>query len=233
MRQLFRIVSLLIALAFVGHIGWQFYLAHYGPEAITQRTRELLSKTILNQFEFRDATLAEALEVYRKSLREAGIPSDKVEVRVIESKDQQRSAERLRESRQTLVLSNVPALEAGRYVGEVFDLKLFVEGKEVRLLPWEDSSILVLRTINIDRNFSPLARGPAPKNADGTYDVRPILETMGVTFLPGAWAKYQHGSGKLDVFLTQENIDLIEASTGGCMGNPPSWRDRLTDWFGF
>jgi hypothetical protein len=235
-RQLFRIVPILIALALVGYIGWLFYLTRYGPEALEQQTIELLHNTTLDRLEFHEATLGEAVEAYRQSLSEVGIGADKIQVRVMPGAGHDWNPQNPgHPTKQSFKLSAVvqkeghglSAMEAGLYVSAIFNLDVSIVGKEVRLHRPGDTP-LIHRTVKVDFNFSPEARG-LPLLADGTYDFRPFLEPHGVAFPSGAWAKYRRGSGKLEVFLRQKDINLVEI-LGGSAGEL-TWRDRVKSWF--
>ncbi|HET6407081.1 MAG TPA: hypothetical protein VFG14_04310 [Chthoniobacteraceae bacterium] len=67
----------LLALAIAGYLGWQSYVAMFGLEARTERTRSLLSSVTLELIEFREATQSEAVEQLRLALAEAGLMSVK------------------------------------------------------------------------------------------------------------------------------------------------------------
>jgi hypothetical protein len=231
LSRILQIATRLLAVAIAGFVGWRFYIALFGIEATTQRTKELLFRTTFSRFEFRNATFHEAVEAYRRALNEGGIPPDSVRVRVMTVDTQEPSLQGPDQSeKQSLTLSNLPAYEAGLYVAGMFDLKLSVVGREARIHRREDTP-LIRRTIRINRNFSPEALGLAQLNSDGVYDMRPFLKTHGVSVSDGGWATNHPGSSKLEVFLTQDEIDLVE-TMGGCVTAPLTWQDRLRAWFG-
>ena len=232
LSRLLRIATLLFAVAIVGYIGWQFYLALYGNEATTHRTKQLLQSTTFPRFEFRDANVQEATEAYSQALVQAGISRNKVRVRVVTSEEQKLESRNADEpAKESLTLRNIRANEAGMYLAGIFGLKLSVVGKEVRIHRREDTP-LIRRTFKINTSFSPESRGILI-SPDGTYDFRPMFEMQGVTFPNGSWARYRPGSGKIEVLLPEEGIELMEIMTNVGCAEPLSWQDRVKSWFGF
>jgi hypothetical protein len=228
--RLLQFVPRLIAVAVLGYVGWLFYSAYYSPDAITLRTEVLLSGTSLNRFEFHEATLAEAVEAYRRALQKAGIRSPQVQVHIAPGVEHNRKPDGQESPpKGSLDLPNIPAIEAGRYLAAIFDLNLKVLGNEVRIQPKEPSR-LVHRSFPVPRGFIQRS-GPFPQNPDGTLDVSSFLKTTGVSFPEGTWARYRPGSETMEVHRPEEEAQLIDVNFGGCIG-PVTWQDRLKSRFG-
>ena len=143
-------------------------------------------------------------------------------------------------TRISLTLSNIPLLEALRYVAQQANLKVKVEQYAVSLVPFsENIEVLVTREFRVAPNFissvtsgglgqvgSVLDAGPTSATAGGNttaasgtntngqivrQDAESFLKSSGVQFPPGASATYLPSTSKLIVRNTQENIDLVEA----------------------
>ena len=112
-------------------------------------------------------------------------------------------------TRISLTLTNIPLLEALRYVAQQANLKVKVEPYAVSLLPYtENTDIFVTREFRVPPNFF----GPSAAQAANNHpDAETYLKSSGVQFPAGARATYLSGLGKLIVRNTQENIDLVEA----------------------
>ena len=229
MSRFLKIVSRLFAVAFAGYIGWLFFSAYHSPEAVAQRTEALLSDTKFDRFEFREVTLMEAVEVYRRALQAAGIRPHQVQVRIMPGVKQNRRAEgEAHPPRHSLKLSDIPAIDAGQSIASLFDLKFSVVEREARIHT-EEESPLIHRTIKIDPQFSPQS---LPLVSESTYDLRSLLEPHGVKFPNGAWATYRQGSGNLEVFLREKDINLVGALFFGWSVRSLTWQERLKGWLG-
>lgn len=220
-RKVFSIGRLFVVLfgaCVVGYLGWQFFLAIFGAEAVTARTGRLLAETTFKKFEIRDATLPEAIEVYRRALGGAGISEKRIRVRVTDPDQTGRKV--------SFTLTNLPAIIAGRYVAHSFDLGLSIAGKELRIEPKRTE--LIRRSLPFGLNRLP--KNLVTLNPDGSYDLRELLKTSGVKFADGAWANFYPGSSKLEVFLPEEEILLIETLSPVYLVKRMSWRDRAMSW---
>lgn len=226
----------LVAICAVAVWCWLLYVAIFSVGAVTARTERVLAKTRFGHFEIRDATLPEAVEIYRQALKEAGISEKRVRVCVLNADQAAFSSAptdgKRTEKRASVDLSNMPAIVGAEYVAHLFDLRLSVVGKEVRIHPTETR--LVRRSIRINPGFDPDrfrqvgGGGPNPKNADGSYDMRELFMEWGIPFPEGAWAKMEPGSGEFEVFVTQEAVDLIDCT--GLVVNQVTWTERITMW---
>ena len=135
------------------------------------------------------------------------------------------------EQRITVSLSNIPLIEALKYVTGLANLKFKVEPFAVSIVP-QGTDITVLNTKEfkvrpgfINRvaggggdaaagGLAPTAPGDATRGGSsivGRMDAKEFLIASGVTFPQAATATYIASSSKLVVRNTQENLDLIEA----------------------
>jgi hypothetical protein len=85
-----------------------------------QLLRKAMESTVIDKIEFRDATVSEALEFLVKKI--AASSGGKVKVNIV-----QQLTETEKSARVTLVLNNVPASEALKYVSSLASLKVTYE----------------------------------------------------------------------------------------------------------
>ncbi|MEO7933649.1 MAG: Amuc_1098 family type IV pilus outer membrane protein [Chthoniobacterales bacterium] len=128
----------------------------------------------------------------------------------------------------TLSLTNVPLIEALRYITSLANLKFKIEPYAVSVVPLsQPTEDLITKQYQVSPGFisgaaaasGEAAAAPAAGTADaaGTGNAiakkqgaREYLEGQGVPFPPGASATYQAGSSRLIVKNTQEALDLID-----------------------
>jgi len=126
----------------------------------------------------------------------------------------------------TLSLSNVPLIEALRYITDLANLKFKIEPFAVSVVPLSQvTEDLITKQYQVSPGFITGAAAPAADaGAAGTagdasgagariaarIGAREYLEANGVPFPPGASANYQTGSSRLIVKNTQEALDLID-----------------------
>ena len=134
------------------------------------------------------------------------------------------------DQRITVALSNIPLIEALRYVTGLANLKFKVEPFAVSIVP-QGTDITVLNTKEfkvrpgfINRvaggggdaggnGLAPTAPADATRGGSsiaGRMDAKEFLIASGVTFPQGATATYIATSSRLVVRNTQENLDLIQ-----------------------
>ncbi len=140
------------------------------------------------------------------------------------------------DARITVSLTNIPLVEALRYVTQLAGLKFKVEPYAVSIVPINTpTDVLVTKEYKVRPGFigtKPAGGGgdalnPAGPPADATrngtgiagrLDAKEFLIAQGVPFPIGASATYLAGSSRLVVRNTQENLELvdtlIDASTG-------------------
>jgi general secretion pathway protein D len=141
-------------------------------------------------------------------------------------------------TRLSLSLSNVPLFVALKYVAELAGLKVKVEPFAVSLVPIsEPTETLITKEYRVPPSFIPIAQpedptagfGPArgevktPGPGIGArQDAKKFLEENGITFPPGATARYLPVGSKLIVKNTPDNIDLIDALVDAAVGVKPT-----------
>jgi general secretion pathway protein D len=139
------------------------------------------------------------------------------------------------DARITLSLSNIPLMEALRYITNQANLKVKIDPYAVAVVPLsEPTDILVTKEYRVPPGFissaaaaggqsvlsapaAAVGAGGGGGDARGTGNLlaqrlpaKEFLEGNGVTFPPGASANYLPTSSRLVVRNTQENLDLID-----------------------
>ena len=134
------------------------------------------------------------------------------------------------ETRITVSLSNIPLIEALKYVTGLANLKYKVEPYAVSIVPQgTDTTVLISKEFKVRPGFinrvaggggdggggglAPTAPADATKGGSsiaGRMDAKEFLVASGVTFHPGGSATYLASSSKLVVRETQENLDYIQ-----------------------
>ena len=135
------------------------------------------------------------------------------------------------EQRITVALTNIPLIEALKYVTGLANLKFKVEPFAVSIVPQgTDTTVLITKEFKVRPGFinraaggggeaaagglAPTAPADATKGGSsiaGRMDAKEFLIASGVTFPANGTATYIATSSKLVVRNTQENLDLIQA----------------------
>ncbi|CAN5521436.1 hypothetical protein BH09VER1_BH09VER1_51630 [soil metagenome] len=139
----------------------------------------------------------------------------------------------------TMALSNVPLIEAVRYLTELAGLKYKIEPYAVSIVPiTENTTDLVTKEYRVPPGFIPTASPDSagstasPGSASITATDRRVgakvsaleflRDTGGVTFPPGGFAQYIPAGSKLIVRNTPDNIDLIDSLVDAALGVQPT-----------
>lgn len=137
----------------------------------------------------------------------------------------------------TLALTNVPLIEALRYLTELSGLKYKIDPYAVSIVPLsENTTDLVTKEYRVPPGFIPTdAAGegtdPAPGvvSADTTVrrigartDAKTYLAQSGVPFPSGAFAQYVPAGSKLIVRNTPDAIDLVDFIVDAAVGVQPT-----------
>ncbi len=123
------------------------------------------------------------------------------------------------DARITLSLTNIPLSEALRYITSLAGAKVKIEPYTVAIVP-----------LSVETDEFITKEYQVPKGLfTGTQTAREYLETSGVTFPPGASAKYDASNGKLAVHNTTSNIDLTDQIVDANAA-PPELTEQLEDF---
>ena len=186
-----------------------------------------LQETIIPIIDFNEATLKEAIDFLRqKSIEHDPLETDPTRrgVNFIIKDSTGGPSDDDPPSRPiTLRLSNVPLVEAIKYVTELAGLRYKVETWAIVIVPqWDAGGDMFTRTFRVPptfltRNSYPAAIGEdpfAPAEVDRRNRPRTakdILESVGVTFGEGASAFYDPRTSSLIVRNTESNMELVDA----------------------
>ncbi len=231
-----------------------------GNEAITAK----LNRIIIPKIELRDTTVREAVEFLKQRSRdldtttddpaqrrgvnivlklnptapapvEPAAPGEGGVVAEIPEAEQSGTAD----TRITMSLSNVPLVEALRYLTDLAKLKYKIEPFAVSIVPvTENTTDLVTKEYKVPPGFIPsasvadaLAGSPvAGPGGDSLTDARirgrtnakAYLESQQVPFPDGSFAQYVPAGSKLIVRNTPDALDLIDYLVDSSMGVQPT-----------
>ena len=140
----------------------------------------------------------------------------------------------------TLSLSNVPLIEALRYLTELSGLKYKVEPYAVSIVPiTENTDELITKEYRVPPGFIPASASTSADSAppvagksstdvmserrvQGGKDAQEFLKGEGVPFPPQSFAQYVPAGSKLFVRNTQSALDLIDTLVDAAMGVQPT-----------
>jgi general secretion pathway protein D len=222
-----------------------------GTEAIMAK----LNRIIIPRIDLRDTTVREAVEFLKQRSRELDTSTDdpqaKRGVNIVLKLNPIRPdltappAEGptpppvggTADTRVTLSLTNVPVIEALRYLTELAGLKYKIEPYAVSIVPiTENTTDLVTKKYRVPPGFIPAgpvtgAEIPAPgapreevlePRIGSRTNALEYLQSQGVTFPPGAFAQYVPASSELIVRNTPDAIDLIDSLVDAAIGVQPT-----------
>lgn len=226
-----------------------------GTEAITTK----LNRIIIPRIDLRDATIREAVEYLKQQSRQLDSttdnPKDKRGVNIVLKLDSAPAAPAPdpnapapaegaaapvasggADTRVTLALSNVPLIEALRYLTELGGLKYKIEPYAVSIVPLtENTDELVTKEYRVPPSFIPTTSALPDANApvagrpvssdsrvSGRTNAQEYLQQQGVNFPTGAFAQYIPAGSKLIVRNTADSIDLIDSLVDAAAGVQPT-----------
>jgi hypothetical protein len=184
-----------------------------------------LEEIIMPRIEFREATIREAVDFWAKQVRvnvvlklETGeqaqpkqppVPVPQIPgLQPLPNAQQPPVPQAAQEDlRITVTLTNVPAIEALRYITSLANLKFKIEPHRVLIVP---------QSVNIDTLITKEWKVRPDRMLDEngkTLDAKAFMEANGVQFGPGASATYVPQTGKIIVRNTEEQLDLIDTIT--------------------
>lgn len=229
-----------------------------GNEAITAK----LNRIIIPKVELRDTTVREAVDFLKQRSRDldnttddpaerrgvnivlklnptapttdpTAAPVDGSVVAEIPEVDQSGTAD----TRITMSLTNVPLVEALRYLTDLANLKFKIEPFAVSIVPvTENTTDLVTKEYKVPPGFipsvatanagSPIA-GPGgdtltDARVRGRTNAKDYLESQQVPFPEGSFAQYVPAGSKLIVRNTPDALDLIDYLVDSSMGVQPT-----------
>ena len=229
-----------------------------GTEAISAK----LNRIVIPKIELHDTTIREAVEFLKQRSRELDTTTDDPKLKkgvniVLKLPSAPAAAEVpvpdaaaapgaaaassavTADTKITLSLSNVPLIEALRYLTELSGLKYKVEPFAVSIVPiTENTDELLTKEYRVPPGFIPAnaanaADSKAPvagKAVDainevrvkGGKDAQEFLKGEGVPFPAGSFAQYVPAGSKLFVRNTQNALDLIDTLVDAAMGVQPT-----------
>lgn len=225
-----------------------------GTEAITTK----LNRIIIPRIDLRDATIREAVEFLKQQSRQldntTDNPKEKKGVNIVLKLDSGPTAAPVvdpnapqpeaaapaasanADTRVTLALSNVPLVEALRYLTELAGLKYKIEPFAVSIVPLtENTDELVTKEYRVPPGFIPTnsnvgADTSAIAGSITSTDSRigpkanalEYLQQQGVNFPPGSFAQYTPTGSRLIVRNTADAIDLIDSLVDAVVGVQPT-----------
>ena len=230
-------------------------IAGAGTEAISAK----LNRIIIPKIDLRDTTVREAVEILKQRSRDLDTTTDDPKLKrgvnivlklpatpppapeVSADPNAAPVAEAApvanAETRINLSLSNVPLIEALRYLTELAGLKYKVEPFAVSIVPiTENTDELLTKEYRVPPGFIPANSGATDattpvagsgpdltnQRLTGRTDALQFLKDQGVPFPAGAFAQYVPAGSKLFVRNTQSAIDLIDTLVDAAMGVQPT-----------
>jgi general secretion pathway protein D len=227
----------------------------------TEATMAKLNRIIIPKIDLRDATVREAVEFLKQRSREldtsveepqekrgvniflklaapAAAPApDMTAVPPVEGAAAPPPVGGSADTRVTLSLTNVPLIEALRYLTELAGLKYKIEPYAVSIVPLtEVTTDLVTKKYRVPPGFIPaepttgeIVPAPGAARAEvlesrirGRTNALEYLQSQGVSFPTGAFAQYVPASSELIVRNTPDAIDLIDSLVDAAVGVQPT-----------
>jgi general secretion pathway protein D len=228
----------------------------------TEATMAKLNRIIIPKIDLRDTTVREAVEFLKQRSREldtsvedpqekrgvniflklpspGAVPApDMTAVPPVEGAAPLPPVGGTADTRITLSLTNVPLIEALRYLTELAGLKYKIEPYAVSIVPiTEITTDLVTKKYRVPPGFIPaqpptegeIPPAPGATRAEvlesrirGRTNALEYLQSQGVTFPAGAFAQYVPASSELIVRNTPDAIDLIDSLVDAAIGVQPT-----------
>jgi general secretion pathway protein D len=227
----------------------------------TEATMAKLNRIIIPRIDLRDATVREAVEFLKQRSRELDTSTEEQEKRgvniflklaapapvpapdlsaapPIEGSTALPPVGGSADTKVTLSLTNVPLIEALRYLTELAGLKYKIEPYAVSIVPiTENTTELVTKKYRVPPGFIPTSATtgaeiiPAPGSPRSEVTESRIgsrtnaldyLQSQGVSFPSGAFAQYVPASSELIVRNTPDAIDLIDSLVDAAVGVQPT-----------
>ncbi len=161
----------------------------------TARIQQKLERIIIPRLEFREATVRDCVESLRGkgvdiALKLDGAPPDEIA--------------KINEARITVSLTNIPLVEALRYVTGLGNLHFQIEESRVVIIP---ASVYASELVTKEWAWS---RQALRDESGRSVNLRDFLTAQGVQFPPGSEVRYDEARERLRMRNTHEQIDLID-----------------------
>ena len=226
-----------------------------GTEVITAK----LNRIIIPKIDLRDTTVREAVEYLKQQSKErdssTSDPKDKKGVNIVLKLGNGAAQDPAApvpadgalapvavggnaETKITLSLTNVPLVEALRYLTELAKLKYKIEPYAVSIVPITENTLdLVTKEYRVPPGFIPTNAAPGASGGVGTPGVavdstttrigskvtaQEYLQSLGVPTPAGSFAQYVPAGSKLIVRNTPDAIDVIDAIVDAAVGVQPT-----------
>ncbi len=164
-----------------------------------------LERIIIPKLEFKEATIAEALSFLRKKSVELDPDEPKTGVIIQIKFDETPVAD----TRITVSLSNIPLIEALKYVTGLANLKFKVEPYAVSVVPQSvNTDVMITKEWKVRPDLLPNMKHGESADRESSKE---WMISNGVQFNGAASAIYIVSSGRLIVRNTQDQLDLIDA----------------------
>ncbi|MEO8353715.1 MAG: hypothetical protein ABI680_18460 [Chthoniobacteraceae bacterium] len=224
--------------------------------AAIARTHAELQATIIPQFELKDASFAEVVAYLETEAHRAGFRGG-TRFTVLSDEEVQKVFRRrlsgdmiandsIRPNfsqgsyapKVTLSLTDVPVTTALFYVSSLTGCvtRFAPDGVEFACVPEEGTiESLIARTILIRPEYiASFLRYEGERHADGSLDLRPYFQSIGVTFYEGTSARFDPVNGALTIQNTDAQFDIVKYSIAPeCIQHPllERIRWRFHAWF--
>jgi tetratricopeptide (TPR) repeat protein len=201
-------------------LAWQRPIRHFNvPEEIpelagrTEAIRRKLERIIIPKLEFREATIREAIEFLKTKTGELDTdsPPGAKGVNMV-LKLEATAPDNPADARITVSLTNIPLIEALRYITGLANLKYKIEPYAVAIVPMSEATdVLVTKEWKIPPDLIPRSdESKASSEIANRESAKNWLIASGVVFNGQAAAVYIPRSNRLIVRNTQDQLDLID-----------------------
>ncbi|MEO7318010.1 MAG: hypothetical protein ABIZ56_03365, partial [Chthoniobacteraceae bacterium] len=176
------------------------------PATITaEQITKKLNAIVIPKLQFLDATVAEALDFLKKKSAELDTTEPDPARRGVPfflPPSLPRDADL--NARITVSLTNIPLMEAVKYVTALANLRFKVEARGVVVKPLRAEGL-------VDQEWNITPKQATALGLKAGADFKTALIASGVTFPSGANVLYSVNDGRLVMKNTSENIDLVDA----------------------
>ncbi|MDR3405655.1 MAG: hypothetical protein P4L99_24385 [Chthoniobacter sp.] len=170
--------------------------------ADTEKIRRKLERIIIPKLEFHEATLSEAVEFLKKKsveLDDFSSPGENGVNIVLNAPEPTAPGA---DARITVSLTNIPLVEALKYITGLANMKFKVEPYAVSIVPLtENTDVLITKEWKFPPDLVPTGGPDAAKN---------WLISNGITFNGAASATYLRKEARMIVRNTQDQLDLVD-----------------------